>query len=127
MSRPMLPVALATGHTRSRSAHSRGVSTRRRAPTFEKIRPIDLGLGELFLHTRDAVVVGNIESGSIALWNPAAERLFGWTAAEIIGQPIEILIPGPIVRLHQQGLALFRRTGHSNLIDAGAPAEVPAV
>jgi two-component system sensor kinase FixL len=127
MSRPMPPVAMATGHTRSRSAHSRGVSARRRAPTYEKIRPADLGLGALFLHTRDAVVVGNVESGSIALWNPAAEQLFGWTAAEIIGQPIEILIPGPIVRLHQQGVALYRRAGHGDLIDSGSPIEVPAV
>src|SRR5438552_14768367 len=92
------PVAMATGHTRSRtSAHPRGHSARRRAPTYEKIRPSDVGLGQLFVHTRDAVVVGNIESGSIALWNPAAQRVFGWTAEEAIGQPIEILIPMPIV------------------------------
>src|SRR5919197_5009563 len=108
MSRLSPPVVLATGHIRSRSAHSRGIKVRRSAPTYEKIRPADLGLGELFVHTRDALVVGNVDSGSIALWNPAAERLFGWTAAEAIGQPIDVLIPAPIVRLHQQGLALYR-------------------
>ena len=26
-------------------------------------------------------------------WNAAAERMFGWTAAEAIGQPITIIIP----------------------------------
>jgi two-component system, chemotaxis family, CheB/CheR fusion protein len=127
MSRLSPPVAFATGHPRSRSAHSRGISARRRAPTYEKIRPADVGLGELFVCARDALIVGNVDSGSIALWNPAAERLFGWTAAEAIGQPIDILIPSPIVRLHQQGLALHRAGGHANLIDSGSGVEVPAL
>src|SRR5690349_9163362 len=112
MSRAFAPVALASGPTpsRSRSSTPRNITTRRRAPTFETLSPEDVGLGTLFTHTREAVVVGNVESASIALWNPAAERLFGWSADEAIGQPIETLIPAPIVRLHQAGMALFRRT-----------------
>ena len=31
--------------------------------------------------------------GLIASWNPGAERLFGYTAAEIIGQPTSLLMP----------------------------------
>ena len=129
MSRPFAPVALASGPTPSpsRSHMPRGHTLRRRAPTFEQLSPHDVGLGTLFVHTHEAIIVGNVESGSIALWNPAAERLFGWTADEAIGQPIEILIPIPIVRLHQAGMSLFRRTGHGNLVDSGAPVEVPAL
>jgi PAS domain S-box-containing protein len=122
------PVALA-GQPRPRAAHPRVSIRHPHAPTAERLDPSDFGLGQLFVHTRDAVVVGNLVTGRIALWNPAAERLFGWSAAEAIGQPIEILIPPAIVRLHQQGLALFRRAGEGSFINvgSGAPIEVPAL
>ncbi|HET6756020.1 MAG TPA: PAS domain S-box protein [Burkholderiales bacterium] len=32
-------------------------------------------------------------SGNIVFWNPAAERLFGYTSKEILGKPVGILIP----------------------------------
>jgi PAS domain S-box-containing protein len=40
----------------------------------------------------DAIVSKNL-NGIITSWNPAAERIFGWKAAEAIGQPIMIVIP----------------------------------
>jgi PAS domain S-box-containing protein len=46
--------------------------------------------------------------GRVILWNPAAERIFGWTAAEVMDQPL------PVIREEeqsefQQWLAGFRR------------------
>jgi PAS domain S-box-containing protein len=40
----------------------------------------------------EAIVEKNLE-GLIQSWNPAAERIFGFTAAEAIGQPVTMLIP----------------------------------
>jgi two-component system sensor kinase FixL len=121
------PVAIAPGTSRARPSRSRLHSPRRRAPALSPVRPPELDLGELFVHTRDAVVVGDVLSGRIVLWNPAAERLFGYTAAEAIGQSIDILIAAPIARLHQEGMAHFRRTGHGSIMGSNAPVEVPAM
>ena len=41
-----------------------------------------------------AAIVTTDSAGSIAGWNQAAEVIFGYTAAEIMGQPLELLIPG---------------------------------
>ncbi len=40
----------------------------------------------------DAIVTKTLD-GVITGWNPAAERLFGFTAAEAVGQPIDIIVP----------------------------------
>jgi PAS domain S-box-containing protein len=45
---------------------------------------LDLGPGWLFTNIRDAVVVVDAETGRIALWNPAATDLFGFTADEAL-------------------------------------------
>jgi PAS domain S-box-containing protein len=127
MPRLSTPVAIAAGQTRQRAAHARAVSRRHPAPRRETLSPNELGLGKLFVHSRDGLIVGNVETGLIALWNPAAERLFGWSAAEAVGQPIEMLIPPAIIRLHQASMALYRRTGRGNVLDSGAPLEVPAL
>jgi len=104
-------------------------TTHRHAPPI-KLKQVrsserDLGLGPLFFHVRDAVVIGDLATGRIALWNPAAERLLGWTAAQAIGQPIEIVIPPAIVRLHQLGIMLDRVTGQRIEPDPNVPIEVP--
>ena len=36
----------------------------------------------------DAVIVTTDDGRTITLWNPAAERLYGWTADEVIGRPL---------------------------------------
>ncbi len=43
-------------------------------------------------HSDDAIITKTLDS-IVTTWNPAAEHIFGYTAAEIIGKPITILIP----------------------------------
>jgi len=40
----------------------------------------------------DAILTRTLD-GIVTSWNEGAERLFGWTAAEMIGQPIDRLLP----------------------------------
>lgn len=40
----------------------------------------------------DAIVVKALD-GRITNWNAAAEQMFGYTAAEVVGQPVQMLIP----------------------------------
>jgi PAS domain S-box-containing protein len=64
-----------------------------------------LGFGVLFWNIRDAVIVGEAESGLIALWSPAAETLFGYPATEAVGMSLEALVPKRLREAHRSGLA----------------------
>src|SRR5690242_17399021 len=53
---------------------------------------LDLGAGWLFDSIRDAVIVADAATGHVALWNPAATELFGFTADEVLGRPLADLV-----------------------------------
>jgi PAS domain S-box-containing protein len=93
----------------------------------ERIEPRYFGIGELFFRIRDAVVVGNAETGRVVLWNETAAKLFGYTAEEATSLRIEDLVPDHLKQAHRQGLERFARTGHGRLVDTGTPVELPAV
>jgi PAS domain S-box-containing protein len=43
-------------------------------------------------HSNDAVI-GQSSNGVITSWNAGAEAIYGWTAAEAVGRPIDIVMP----------------------------------
>jgi len=51
------------------------------------------GLFAAIVNSVDAAVISKTLDGRILSWNPAAERIFGWTAKEMIGQSIRRIIP----------------------------------
>ena len=92
-----------------------------------RLEPRQLGLGEIFFRTRDAVVVGEADSGRIVLWNPAAAAMFGYDETEALGMLVEQLVPTALKEGHRAGLSRYSRLGRGELIDSGAPVELPAV
>jgi diguanylate cyclase (GGDEF)-like protein/PAS domain S-box-containing protein len=49
-------------------------------------------LAGIIAATTDAVLTKRLD-GTITTWNPAAERLYGWRADEIVGRGVETLVP----------------------------------
>jgi two-component system sensor kinase FixL len=62
----------------------------------------------------DAIVSAD-SSGRVLTWNGGAERLFGWTADEMLGRPLTVIIPERFRQLHTDGIARVRRSGTSRL------------
>lgn len=56
-------------------------------------------LTSLFEHATEGIILTN-GMGKIVLINPAAERMFGYSSEEILGHPIEILIPDKVKPNH---------------------------
>lgn len=52
----------------------------------------------------DAIVTCD-PTGTVLDWNPAAQRMFGFTAGEILGQSVEALMPARFVPSHRDGMA----------------------
>jgi PAS domain S-box-containing protein len=50
----------------------------------------------------DAIVASDA-SGAITLWNPAAQRMFGFTEKEALGQSLDIIIPQRQQQRHWDG------------------------
>ena len=58
----------------------------------------------------DALIFAD-ENGIIRLWNNGAEALFGFTAAEAIGQRLDLIIPERLRERHWDGYRRVMATG----------------
>jgi two-component system CheB/CheR fusion protein len=54
--------------------------------------------------------------GTILSFNPAAERIFGYQAREVLGRPVSLLMPSPDRERHAAYLAQYRDTGVGHVI-----------
>ena len=71
-----------------------------------------LDLRQLLGAVGDAVVVTDA-AGAIILWNPAAERMFGYTEREALGASLDLIIPERLRQRHWDGYHQTMRTGET--------------
>ena len=66
------------------------------------------------VESSDDAIIAKTLDGVISAWNAAAERMFGYTEYEAIGQPITMIIP-PV--LHEEEYEILRRLRAGERID----------
>jgi PAS domain S-box-containing protein len=62
-------------------------------------------LAEIVRSSHDAII-GMTTGGKIQTWNPGAERIYGFSAEEVIGQDIDVIFPAS--RLHEKDMLLAK-------------------
>jgi PAS domain S-box-containing protein len=70
----------------------------------------DLLCRNIIDHTSLAVIFGD-RKGIIRLWNSGAEALFGYTAAEAVGQTLDLIVPEKHRPKHWEGYDRVMQTG----------------
>ena len=60
----------------------------------------------------DAIIAADAD-GLIVLWNPAAERVFGYTESEALGRSLDLIIPERFRQRHWDGYRQVMHTGHT--------------
>ena len=85
-----------------------------------RLKPGETGgiLAAIFASAVDGIIVIDTD-GRIDAFNPAAERLFGYTEHEVLGGNVRMLMPSPYRDEHDQYLARYLHTGHRKIIGIG--------
>jgi len=105
-----------TGNLRGFSKITRDITERRESD--EKIRQSEEKFRALLDSAPDAMLVADGQ-GAIALVNAQAERLFGYGRLEMIGQPMEMLIPEGARESHTRNCENYRTSGGTRQMGAG--------
>lgn len=67
---------------------------------------------QLLMAIGDGVVVADAE-GKIVFWNPGAERIFGFTRSDAIGQTLDLIVPERQRHRHWEGFDKTMQTGET--------------
>ncbi|UCE63724.1 MAG: PAS domain S-box protein [Nitrospirota bacterium] len=64
---------------------------------------------------KDAIILAD-EGGNILSWNEAAQKMFGYTPEEIVGQPLTCLMPPHYRPAHERGIERVKQTGEFRVV-----------
>src|SRR3546814_6181249 len=78
----------------------------------------DLHLQSILATVPDAMIIID-ETGAITSFSAAAQRLFGYSEAELVGRNVSCLMPQPDRDRHDEYLAHYLQTGERRIIGLG--------
>lgn len=87
---------------------------RSRIARLKEARESDRRFRTLAETASDAIITIDAES-RIVLVNQAAERVFGYSTAEMLGKELTMLMPEYLRRLHRAGFARYKETGKRHI------------
>jgi two-component system sensor kinase FixL len=94
----------------------RDITERKRAE--QELREAEERMRSIVDHVIDGIITID-EHGIVESLNPAAQRLFGRTAVEVLGQNVKMLMPEPFHSEHDNYLANYLRSGVAKIIGIG--------
>jgi PAS domain S-box-containing protein len=100
----------------------RDITERRQAET--RLRESELRFRAVAETANEGIVMAD-EQGRIRYWNPGAARMFDRREADVLGQPLSIIMPERFREAHARGFEAFVRTGRLSV--AGGSMEVAGV
>jgi two-component system, LuxR family, sensor kinase FixL len=92
-------------------------------PTDDRSHLDQARLAAIMRSAQDAIICID-RVGIVTVFNPAAERIFGYEAAEVVGRNVDRLMPSPYAEAHDQYLRHYRETGEARAL--GRVREVAA-
>ncbi|MBS0170189.1 MAG: PAS domain S-box protein [Nitrospira sp.] len=105
-------VLLEEGKVVGFQAVARDITERKRAE--EARQESEERLRSIVQSTCDAIILMDTR-GNVAFWNSGAEKIFGYTANEILGQPMTRIIPERFREAHLRGVARVAAAGRLTL------------
>ncbi|SNY91929.1 two-component system, LuxR family, sensor kinase FixL [Cohaesibacter sp. ES.047] len=98
--------------------HTDGLTVERQEKPFHPIEHVDARLISLLDMAADSICLIDDHS-RILLFNKASETLFGYSAEDVIGQRVDILMPQKYAEHHDGWIARYLETGEHSIIGIG--------
>lgn len=82
-----------------------------------KASNLDLALSKAIVDQAPDAIIFVDTAGMIKVWNSGAERIFGHAAADVMGGPLDIIIPERMVQAHNKGFDHAVATGEMKYVN----------
>ena len=90
---------------------------------FERLKESRSQFDTVAENAQDAIITID-QAGNVRSWNPAAERMFGYSLDEVMGHDVALIIPERLRAAHRMGLQRFVETREPRLT---GPTEFRAI